>query len=98
MSNLLDSIYFGLTFILTVFCIIFFISRKRQKSINKLKLLIIALMGITVIFFISNSLSFLTLSSELIRSSGKVLSSNIFSLSTLKTSKMDQKNTKIYIM
>jgi len=78
MSNLLDSIYFVLTFILTVFCIIFFIARKRQNSINKLKLLIIALMGITVIFFISNSLSFLTLSSELIRSSGKVLSSNFF--------------------
>ena len=71
-------IYLILILISTAFSTSFYIVRKQGNSANKLKLLIIVLILISIIFFISNSLSFLTLSSELIKSSEKVLSSNIF--------------------
>lgn len=76
MLNLLDITYFVLILILSGFSTIFFIARKRENSVNKLKFTLIFLMVISVIFFIANSLSFLTLSSELLKSSEKVLTSN----------------------
>ena len=70
-------LYLLFILILTGLIIIFFIVRKRSYSLNKLKLLIIIVLVISVIFFISDSLSFLNLSSELLRSSERVLLSNL---------------------
>ncbi len=78
MSNLIELIHLVLIFTLFGLSIVFFIARRQEREANKLKLLIIFLIVISVIIFISTSLSFLSLSSELLRLSGKVLSSNIF--------------------
>ena len=78
MSNLIELFHLILIFTLFGLSIVFFIARRQEHLVNKLKLVVICLMLISVIIFISNSLSLLSLSSELLRLSGKVLSSNIF--------------------
>ena len=81
MPNFFDTTEFFLLYLLFILAltgliITFFIVRKRGYSAKRLKLLIIIVMVISVIFFISNSLSFLNLSSEVLRSSERVLLSN----------------------
>ncbi|MFX1499930.1 MAG: ATP-binding protein [Promethearchaeota archaeon] len=72
-----DLLYLVLILITTCFSITFFITRKREYSVQKFKYILIILLAISVIFFISNSISFLTSPSELLRSSEKVILNNI---------------------
>ncbi len=67
-----------LVVLLTGLNVIFYISQKREQPANKLKLLIIILFGISIPLFILDSTSYLNLASESLRSSEKVLLSNIF--------------------
>ena len=67
-----------LVIILAVLNVVFYISQKREQPANKLKLLIIILFGISIPLFILDSTSYLNLASESLRSSEKVLLSNIF--------------------
>ena len=83
MSNLLDSTEFlwfnvGLNLILMLLNTAFFISRKKENSANKLKVLIIILLGVATLIFILDSLPFLTTASESMPSSKKAIFSNIF--------------------
>jgi hypothetical protein len=78
MSSLVDFTYLILGFVLTGLSIVFFISRKREKEVNKIKYVVLILIIISVIAFISESLSFLSLSSEMLKSSGKAILSTIF--------------------
>ena len=83
MSNFLDSTEFlllnlGLNLILLLLNTAFFISRKKESSANKLKVLIIILLGVATLIFILDSLPFLTTTSESITSSKKAIFSNIF--------------------
>jgi len=78
MSGLVDSLYLGLILVLTGLSIVFFISRKRENSAYRLKFIILILIVISVVIFISESLSFLSLSGDILRSSGTVIISNIF--------------------
>ena len=83
MSTFLDTaefflFYLILVVLLTGLNVVFFISQKREQPANKLKLLIIILFGISIPLFILDSTSYLNLASESLKSSEKVLLSNIF--------------------
>ncbi len=67
-----------LVILLTGLNVVFYISQKREQPANKLKLLIIILFGISIPLFILDSTSYLNLASESLRTSEKVLLSNIF--------------------
>ena len=67
-----------LVVLLTGLNVVFYISQKREQPANKLKLLIIILFGISIPLFILDSTSYLNLASESLKSSEKVLLSNIF--------------------
>jgi len=68
----------GLNLVLVILNIVFFISRKREDSANKLKIIIIILLGIAISIFALNSLPFLRITSESINSTEKVGFSYIF--------------------
>ncbi len=67
-----------LVVLLTGLNVVFYISQKREQPAHKLKLLIIILFGLSIPLFILDSTSYLNLASESLRSSEKVLLSNIF--------------------
>lgn len=58
--------------------VVFFVSQKREQPVNKLKLLITILFGISIPLFILSSTSYLNLASESLRTSEKVMLSNVF--------------------
>ncbi len=83
MSTLIDTAEFflfhlTLVVLLSGLNIVFYISQKREQPANKLKLLLIILFGISIPLFILDSTYYLNLASESLRSSEKVLLSNIF--------------------
>ena len=77
MSNQIDLIYLFLVLILTGLSIIFFITRKREKSPKKLRYLIILILGTCLIIFVLNSLSSLTAPSEQLIFSDNIILNNI---------------------
>ncbi len=83
MPNLLDSsdflLYFlGLNVVLIILNTLFFIARKRENSANKLKFLIIILLGISIIIFGSTSLPYLIATSDSLRSTDQILMDTFF--------------------
>ena len=69
MSNILDStefvlIFFSLNLLLIVLNVLFFVSRKRENSAGKLKLIIIILLGVEFTIFGLTSLPFLIITTE----------------------------------
>lgn len=82
MSNILDStefllIFLSLNLVLIVLNILFLISRKRENSANKLKLIIIILLGVEFSIFALTSLPFLIITTETLSSSKEVVFSYI---------------------
>ncbi|KKL64598.1 hypothetical protein LCGC14_2163370, partial [marine sediment metagenome] len=72
MANLLDSndflyFYLGLNVVIIILDTLFFIARKRENSANKLKFLIIFLLGVSIIIFGSTSLPYLIATSNSLR-------------------------------
>ncbi|MFX0031024.1 MAG: ATP-binding protein, partial [Candidatus Hermodarchaeota archaeon] len=83
MSSILDSsefllIFFSLNLVIVILTIMFFISRKREISANKIKLTIIILLGIGFSIFASTSLPFLIISQDSLNSSEKIVFSYLF--------------------
>ncbi len=83
MANLLDSndflyFYLGLNVVIIILDTLFFIARKRENSANKLKFLIIFLLGVSIIIFGSTSLPYLIATSNSLRSSDQILLDTIF--------------------
>jgi len=82
MSSFLSStefLFFYLILILVsiILNIIFCISRKREKSANKLKIISLILLGTAILIFASTSLPYLTINQDLITSVEKVVFSYI---------------------
>ena len=70
--------YLGLNLILIILISLFFIARKRENSANKLKFLIIILLGTSITIFGFTSLPYLIATSDSLRSSDQVLEDTIF--------------------
>ncbi|HDZ18605.1 MAG TPA: ATP-binding protein [archaeon] len=83
MANFLDSsefllFYFVLNIVIIILNTLFLISRKRENSANKLKFLIIFLLGTSIIIFGFTSFPYLIATSDSLRSSDQVLMDTIF--------------------
>jgi len=71
------SIHIGFNCSLIILNILFFISRKKGNSANKLKILIFIILPLTIFIFVLSALPFLEINSELEISSQNVIISNL---------------------
>ncbi len=83
MANFLDSsefllFYLGLNVVIIILNTVFFIARKRENSANKLKYLIIIILGISITILGFNSLPYMINSTDSVRSSEQILLDNLF--------------------